>query len=148
MTDISKALNNSVSPLGGVTNTNGAARPDKAGGPSFKDALGNINPMQSSAAEALASLTGLAQKSANPVKFSNHAIDRMQARGIRYSPEQMMKIEQAIDKAAAKGGKDTLLLTDNSALIVSVNNRTVVTVMDKENLKENVFTKIDSTVVL
>lgn len=83
-----------------------------------------------------------------PLKFSNHAIDRMQARGIRFSPEEMGKIEGAVAKAAAKGAKDTLLLTDSSALIVSVKDKTVVTVMDKAALKENVFTNIDSTVMI
>lgn len=85
---------------------------------------------------------------ASPLKFSNHAIDRMQARGIRFSPEEMTKIEGAVNKAAAKGAKDTLLLTDNNALIVSVKDNTVVTVMDKAGLKDNVFTNIDSTVVI
>ena len=83
-----------------------------------------------------------------PLKFSNHAIDRMQSRGIRFSPEEMAKIEGAVNKAASKGAKDTLLLTDNSALIVSVKDNTVVTVMDKAALKDNVFTNIDSTVVI
>jgi len=85
---------------------------------------------------------------ASPLKFSNHAIDRMQARGIRFSPEEMTKIEGAVTKAAGKGAKDTLLLTDNNALIVSVKDNTVVTVMDKAGLKDNVFTNIDSTVVI
>ena len=84
----------------------------------------------------------------SPLKFSNHAIDRMQARGIRFSPEEMTKIEGAISKAQAKGAKDTLLLTDTSALIVSVKDKTVVTVMDKAQLKDNVFTNIDSTVMI
>jgi flagellar operon protein len=82
------------------------------------------------------------------LKFSNHAIDRMQSRGIRFSPEQLGKIENAVAKAASKGAKNTLLLTDESALIVSIKDKNVVTVMDKANLKENVFTNIDSTVVI
>ncbi len=59
-----------------------------------------------------------------------------------------MRIGQAIDKAAAKGSRNTLLITDQSALIVSVKDKTVVTVMDKSNMKENVFTNIDSTVMV
>ena len=85
---------------------------------------------------------------ASTLKFSNHAVDRMQARGIRFSPEEMAKIEGAVSKAAAKGAKETLLLTDQNALIVSIKDNTVVTVMDKAALKDNVFTKIDSTVVI
>jgi flagellar operon protein len=82
------------------------------------------------------------------VKFSNHAIERMQARGIRFSQEQLDNISSAVTKAAQKGAKETLVLTDENALIVSIKNNTVVTVMDKAMLKDNVFTNIDSTVVL
>lgn len=82
------------------------------------------------------------------LKFSNHAIERMQSRGVQFSQDQLMRIGQAIDKAAAKGSRNTLLITDQSALIVSVKDKTVVTVMDKSNMKENVFTNIDSTVMV
>ena len=85
---------------------------------------------------------------AGTLKFSNHAIERMQSRGISYDPSRLAKLDEAVKKAAAKGSKDTLVLMDDSAAIVSVKNNTVVTVMDKNNLKENVFTNIDSTIVI
>jgi flagellar operon protein len=92
--------------------------------------------------------TANAPGATSPLKFSNHAIDRMQARGIHFSPDELLRIEGAVNKAASKGAKDTLLLTDSSALIVSVKDKTVVTVMDKAQLKDNVFTNIDSTVMI
>lgn len=82
------------------------------------------------------------------LKFSNHAIERMHSRGISFSPDEMKSIENAVAKAAAKGSKDSLILSGDNALIVSVKNSTVVTVMDRAAMKENVFTNIDSTVVL
>lgn len=82
------------------------------------------------------------------LKFSNHAIERMTSRGIHFSKEDLSRIDQAIERAQKKGSRDTLLLMEDSALIVSVKNKTVVTVMDKANLKENVFTNIDSTIVM
>jgi flagellar operon protein len=82
------------------------------------------------------------------IEFSNHAVDRMRQRGIHYTPDQLQKIDSAVSKASEKGAKETLILVDNSAMIVSVKNNKVVTVMDKEALKDNVFTKIDSTVVI
>lgn len=91
---------------------------------------------------------GLAAKATDGLKFSSHAIERMRSRGISYQPEMMKSIEGAVQKAAAKGSKDTLVLAGDSALIVSVKNNTVVTVMDRASMKENVFTNIDSTVVL
>ncbi|HVK61822.1 MAG TPA: TIGR02530 family flagellar biosynthesis protein [Bdellovibrionales bacterium] len=85
---------------------------------------------------------------AGALKFSNHAIERMHSRGISFAPDQMKSIESAIQKAAAKGSKDTLVLAGDNALIVSVKNKTVVTVMDRAGMKDNVFTNIDSTVVV
>lgn len=82
------------------------------------------------------------------LKFSNHAIERMHSRGISIAPEQMRKIEGAVAKAAQKGAKDTLVLSGDNALIVSVKNNTVVTVVDRAAMKDNVFTNIDSTVVV
>jgi flagellar operon protein len=72
----------------------------------------------------------------------------MHSRGISFAPDEMKNIENAINKAALKGSKDTLVLSADKALIVSVKNGTVVTVMDKTAMKENVFTNIDSTVVI
>ncbi len=119
-------------------------------GLAFKEALGDALKTDDVAAQIK---TGTPQ-SATPkvesgaLKFSNHAIERMQSRGISYSPQDMTRLGEAVQKAAAKGSKDTLVLMENSALIVSVKNNTVVTVMDKNALKENVFTNIDSTIVM
>ena len=82
------------------------------------------------------------------LKFSAHAVDRMKSRGISFAPEVMKGIESAVSRAAAKGSKDTLVLAGDNALIVSVKNNTVVTVMDKNAMRDNVFTNIDSTVVV
>ena len=111
---------------------------------SFKETLGEALKTN----EVTAPKVAVTKSEAPQLKFSNHAIERMQSRGISYSPEDMTRLEGAIQKAAAKGSKDTLVLMDNSALIVSVKNNTVVTVMDKNALKENVFTNIDSTIVM
>ena len=115
---------------------------------SFKEALGDALKSDQVKAPALDPKLTLGKSEATKLKFSNHAIERMQSRGISYSPEDLARLDGAIQKAAAKGSKDTLVLMDSSALIVSVKNNTVVTVMDKNALKENVFTNIDSTIVM
>lgn len=111
---------------------------------SFKEALGEALKTN----EVAAPKAALTKSEAPQLKFSNHAIERMHSRGISYSPQDMTRLGEAVQKAAAKGSKDTLVLMENSALIVSVKNNTVVTVMDKNALKENVFTNIDSTIVM
>ena len=87
-------------------------------------------------------------EAASKLKFSSHAVERMQSRGISFPADKMKQIEGALEKAAAKGSKDTLVIAGDQALIVSVKNNTVVTVMDRQSMKENVFTNIDSTVVI
>lgn len=85
---------------------------------------------------------------AQGLKFSAHATQRLRERQISFEPEMMAKMNEAINKADAKGVQDTLILTDKAALIVSVPNRTVVTAMDKNNLNGNVFTNIDGAVII
>lgn len=83
-----------------------------------------------------------------PLKFSAHATQRLNERKIKLDQPMMAKINDAVDKAAAKGVEDTLVLTKDAALIVSVKNRTVITAMDKEQLVGNVFTNIDGAVIV
>ncbi|MES2767792.1 MAG: TIGR02530 family flagellar biosynthesis protein [Bdellovibrionota bacterium] len=82
------------------------------------------------------------------LKFSTHAIERIQSRGIKLTPDDMKKLNDAVDKAIQKGSKDTLVLMGENAFVVSAKNKTVITAMDKNQMKENVFTNIDSTVFM
>jgi len=84
----------------------------------------------------------------NMLKFSNHAAKRLEQRGITIGSRQLDQISSAVDKAAAKGSKESLILMKDMALIVSVANRTVVTAMDGSSMKDNVFTQIDSAVII
>ncbi|MBX2987649.1 MAG: hypothetical protein KF802_07105 [Bdellovibrionaceae bacterium] len=116
-------------------------------GPSFRETLNQVSGPAGSTAPIAVPQNGMA-KAAGGIKFSNHAIERMQTRGISFKPEDLQRLGDAVSRAAAKGSKDSLILMNESALIVSVKNNTVVTVMDKNALKENVFTNIDSTIVM
>lgn len=80
------------------------------------------------------------------VKFSSHALKRLEARNINISENEISKIKNAMEKAESKGAKDSLIMMDNTAFIVNVPNRTIVTAMDVTESKENVFTNIDSVV--
>jgi len=84
----------------------------------------------------------------SPLKFSAHAAQRLKDRKITLDQATMVKVNDAIDKADAKGIEDTLILTKDAALIVSVKNRTVITAMDKGSLTGNVFTNIDGAVII
>lgn len=82
------------------------------------------------------------------VKFSQHAEQRLRSRNINLSGEDLTRLNTAVDKAAHKGARDSLVLLDNLALVVSIKNRTVITAVDESSLKENVFTNIDSAIIV
>jgi len=82
------------------------------------------------------------------VKFSQHAQDRLRARNINFSANDLANLEGAVNSVAQKGGKESLVMMGDSALVVSIKNRTVVTAMDRAQMKGNVFTNIDSAVVI
>ena len=57
-------------------------------------------------------------------------------------------MNKAIDKAAAKGAKDALMIIGGNGFIVNVPNRTVVTALDGNAMNEHVFTQIDSAIII
>ncbi len=82
------------------------------------------------------------------IKFSQHARERLQTRGISLSENDLKKLESAVDSVATKGGRESLVMMGNNAFVVSTKNRTVITAMDRDSMQGNVFTNIDSAVLL
>ena len=83
-----------------------------------------------------------------PLKFSAHASQRLKDRKITLDAATMSRVSEAVTRAEAKGLDDTLVLTNDAALIVSARNRTVITAMDRASLAGNVFTNIDGAVIV
>ncbi|HLO01853.1 MAG TPA: TIGR02530 family flagellar biosynthesis protein [Symbiobacteriaceae bacterium] len=83
-----------------------------------------------------------------PVRLSSHAQERLSAANRHLSEQEWQAIAKAVDKVAQKGAREALLLTQDLALVVSVTNRTVITAVERERAKENVFTNIDAAVIL
>lgn len=82
------------------------------------------------------------------LKVSGHAKTRLESRNIQLGREEWDRVLTGVDRAAAKGAKESLVMLDSIALVVSVKNRTVITAVDQAHLKENVFTNIDSAVIV
>jgi len=80
------------------------------------------------------------------VKFSNHALKRLESRNIHFGDDQMNKIQTAIEKAESKGARDSLVMMNDTALIVNIPNKTVVTAVPIGEGNDNIFTNIDSVV--
>jgi flagellar operon protein len=81
------------------------------------------------------------------VQFSGHALERVQRRGIDTSPQTLARLDGAVDRAAAKGARESVVLLDGTAFVVSVRNNTVITAVDAQSMREHVFTNIDSAVI-
>ncbi len=82
------------------------------------------------------------------VKFSHHAQTRLESRNISLSENDIKNLADAVDQASQKGSQDSVVIMKNVAYIVNIKNRTVVTAVDGDNLNENVFTNIDSAVLV
>jgi flagellar operon protein len=87
------------------------------------------------------------QEELEKVKFSSHALKRLESRNIKLGEDELNKIQSAVNRAEQKGSKDSLVLMDNTAYIVNIPNRTVVTAMSVQDGSDNVFTNIDSVVL-
>lgn len=82
------------------------------------------------------------------VNFSAHARSRLISRSIQLTPQQVARLENGVEAAAKKGARESVVMLDNLAFVVSVPNRTVVTAVDGASREGNVFTQIDSAVIV
>ncbi len=80
--------------------------------------------------------------------FSKHAKERIEARKINFEKSDIAKIYRAFELAEEKGVEDSLVLLNDIALIVNVPSKTVITAIDGQNIKQNVFTNIDGAVIV
>jgi flagellar operon protein len=87
-------------------------------------------------------------KPGHGINLSVHAARRMQERNLNMDSSEYMKLKAAMDKLRNKGGQDSLVITDKAAYILDVGNNKIVTAIDKDSIAENVFTKIDSTLII
>ncbi len=83
----------------------------------------------------------------NEVTFSKHANERISERNIDVSPEVTDKLNEAVEQAKDKGLKNVLVMIDNQAFIVSTMSNKVITAVNSNELKENIFTNIDGAVI-
>ncbi|MCS7082326.1 MAG: hypothetical protein N2561_02495 [Bacteroidetes bacterium] len=82
------------------------------------------------------------------VRFSAHALERLSERDIRLSPGELELLGRALDRLAQKGAQDSLVVHPRAAFLVNVPNRTVITAVDLDQMRERVFTQIDSALIL
>ncbi|MBP2629399.1 MAG: flagellar operon protein [Firmicutes bacterium] len=110
--------------------------------------LTNSNISSISKRNAKDSFANLLDEEIAGVKFSQHALERMQSRNLNFSNDDLLKLNDAVEKIAQKGAKESLIYMNGVALVVSVANKTVITAMDGNSAKDNIFTNIDSAVII
>ncbi|MGB9804763.1 MAG: TIGR02530 family flagellar biosynthesis protein [Desulfofundulus sp.] len=82
------------------------------------------------------------------LKLSAHAEKRLRERNITLNDADMEKISRAVNLAASKGVRNSLVIYHDLALVTSVQNRTVVTALDRHSETGRVFTNIDGAVIV
>lgn len=89
-----------------------------------------------------------ALQDAGSLKFSKHALGRLNDRNIELSEGQLERLNEGAHRAGQKGIRDSLVIVDELAFIVNVPNQTVVTAMNSTETNENVFTNINGAVIM
>lgn len=84
----------------------------------------------------------------NGVQFSKHAAERVEQRGIELTDNLLQDLNKAVEKAKDKGAKDVVVISTRGAFIVNIPNNKVITSMSTAEMKENIFTNIDSAILL
>ncbi|MDR2295623.1 MAG: flagellar biosynthesis protein [Clostridiales Family XIII bacterium] len=82
------------------------------------------------------------------LSFSKHADLRAKERNIAIETSDLDRLSEACDRAAGKGVRDALIVMNDSAFIVNAGSKVVVTVVDKNEMKDNIFTNIEGAVFL
>ncbi len=88
------------------------------------------------------------EKNSQGINFSKHAIKRINERQIEIEPQMLEQMSNAVEHAEEKGIKDALILGSQAAFIVNVPSKTVITTMNNQEMRENIITNIDGTVLL
>ncbi len=91
----------------------------------------------------------LLARAAEPPRLtvSAHAAQRLEERAIDLDPIRQ-RISEALDTLDAKGARDAVLLGPDAALVVNVPNRTIVTALAPDEMRDRAVTQIDSALIL
>mgnify|MGYP004470235775 FL=1 len=105
-------------------------------------------PVKTTDGKSFQEILESAQSSSREVRFSKHAAQRLSNRNIELTQNQKERLQAGTAKASQKGIRESLVLVDQLAFIVNIPNNTVVTAMQQNETDENIFTNIDSTVIM
>jgi len=82
------------------------------------------------------------------VNFSKHAVKRVAEHNIELTDDRISRLNEGVKIASEKKLEEPLILVGSTAFLVNVPNNTVITAIDSCDMKGNVFTNIDGTVII
>ena len=88
------------------------------------------------------------QQPQGKLTVSKHAQERLLQRGIHINEAHWKQISEKVLEARKKGVNESLVLLKDAALIVSAKNNTVITAMDRDEARTQIFTNINGTILL
>jgi flagellar operon protein len=118
-----------VSTLGGISLNNSSLKSDKT------TQANNFNSLFN---QALQGATN------GDIKISAHAQKRLSERNITMDSKLETSLKNAVEELESKGAKDSLVITKEGAFLVNVPNKTLVTAMGHEEMRDGIVTNIDS----
>jgi len=106
-----------------------------------------VRPADGISGPAFADVLRETQGGPQAIQFSKHALQRLERRQLEVDGATLGRLGDGLDRAAGKGSRDAVVLVDDTAFVVSVKNRTVITAVGRDQMKDHVFTNIDSAVI-
>lgn len=82
------------------------------------------------------------------INFSKHAVKRVADHNIELSDDSINRLNEGVKLASEKKLEEPLILVGDTAFLVNVPNKTVITAVNSGKMKGNVFTNIDGTVII
>lgn len=95
-----------------------------------------------------ANLVGEKIEAQKQVRFSAHAMERLANRSIILTQADLDRLNSGVKTIAERGGRSSLIMMDETAYVVSIKNRTVITALSGDMIRDNVFTNIDSAAIV
>ena len=83
------------------------------------------------------------------INFSRHAVDRINSRQIDVMSGGLLeRLSKGLELAESKGSDDAVVIVDSTAFVVNVPSNKVITAVNAGEMSGNVFTNIDTAVIM
>lgn len=114
----------------------------------YENVKKTVNPFKKHQTNFVSELQSAMKPHDKCLTISKHARQRLEQRGININEVRWQQIGEKVKEAKKMGVKESLVLLENAALIVSTKNETVITAMDRKEATTQIFTNINGTILM